>query len=539
MKKAHTRGTDLRLPKFTHGALTLGLGQTKDATVQAAMRLRQLGTTQSVTFMAFPEVHQSIIDTCGKSWESKIDSADVIEWLLENTCDSIEQLQPLYYAQGMDFCERMQATLNHSAIRIDADQRSSFIEQILRQEKHTLSELYGPRAKLRPATRLASILDPRLAKYARELEKVRKDFQDSGKAVHASALQEVEQEREVTVEVESVRQVKKPPKFRPFIFPGLHKDLECLVMTGKMPPGAPGGSTFIPAIDALARSVAGRKYYVRCADRDIKLYVTAEFQKTVRMAGTESNDNYLRPVRYILWCQRLCKAVIITPEEAEAILHMEAGLGKNAIHVLLYAAPATRRMMQFNSLDFWAFPSLPRGWNAPAWLKIEVGIFAGRLYFEWCEYGDLCRFLGLTATRETLRASRHSDENERSTQANTSDPSSPQPDTSLPKHRLLASNIEAFLNQWLTNRRKGQEVAHTPMGYVAQGKPLDSTHPFFRDSSSTSSQGTTQMLPFSLTAEEDDSGNHNEIGYDEIHYEVGDSEDDVEETREDIDEYEG
>jgi len=31
---AHTRGTDLRMPADTVGALTLGLGQTKDHTVQ-------------------------------------------------------------------------------------------------------------------------------------------------------------------------------------------------------------------------------------------------------------------------------------------------------------------------------------------------------------------------------------------------------------------------------------------------------------------------------------------------------------------------
>ncbi len=44
--EAHTRGTDLKLPADARGALTLGLGQTKDHTVQAAMRLRQLSTTQ-------------------------------------------------------------------------------------------------------------------------------------------------------------------------------------------------------------------------------------------------------------------------------------------------------------------------------------------------------------------------------------------------------------------------------------------------------------------------------------------------------------
>jgi hypothetical protein len=54
LDEAHTRGTDLKLPSDACGALTLSLGQTKDHTVQAAMRLRQLGTTQSVSFFAPP-----------------------------------------------------------------------------------------------------------------------------------------------------------------------------------------------------------------------------------------------------------------------------------------------------------------------------------------------------------------------------------------------------------------------------------------------------------------------------------------------------
>lgn len=59
------------------GALTLRLGQTKDHTVQAAMRLRQLGTTQSIAFLIPPEVHQSIADLRGKTTHESIDSADV------------------------------------------------------------------------------------------------------------------------------------------------------------------------------------------------------------------------------------------------------------------------------------------------------------------------------------------------------------------------------------------------------------------------------------------------------------------------------
>lgn len=69
------------------------------------MRLRQLGTTQSITFIAPPEVDQSILDMRQKGRTGYIDSYDVIVWLLTQTCDNIRDLQPLHYANAS--CETL------------------------------------------------------------------------------------------------------------------------------------------------------------------------------------------------------------------------------------------------------------------------------------------------------------------------------------------------------------------------------------------------------------------------------------------------
>ena len=68
----------------------------------------------------------------------------------------------------------------------------------------------------------------------KELNVRRKGFQDSGNAVHGSALQEVEQEREVAFEVEVVREVEKPVHYSPLSFPGLHQDIIDFVKTGTL-----------------------------------------------------------------------------------------------------------------------------------------------------------------------------------------------------------------------------------------------------------------------------------------------------------------
>ena len=52
----HTRGSDFVLPIKTRAMLTLGRGMQKDKLLQTAMRLRQLGSGQSLVFVASIEV---------------------------------------------------------------------------------------------------------------------------------------------------------------------------------------------------------------------------------------------------------------------------------------------------------------------------------------------------------------------------------------------------------------------------------------------------------------------------------------------------
>lgn len=96
--------------------------------VQAAMRLRQLGSTQSVTFWAPPEVHQSILDVTGKrDMLDKLDSKDVILWLLHQTCVGIEALRPLCIHQGRDYCRRAQSAIDNPRAASDEKQRAAYL----------------------------------------------------------------------------------------------------------------------------------------------------------------------------------------------------------------------------------------------------------------------------------------------------------------------------------------------------------------------------------------------------------------------------
>jgi hypothetical protein len=302
------------------------------------MRLRQLGTTQSIAFFCPPEVHQSILDTCQGSDSYRISSSDVIRWLLEQTCIAIEQYQPLYYSQGVDFCRRTQAALDNCDFTTNPNQRDDYLAAVRQAEQQTLKQLYGLSTRVRSPI---SITNPssQIATFLKGLDSVKQGFQDSGVAVHSSALQEVEQEREVAYEVEAVREVQKQVYFDPFKFPGtLHKDIANFVKTGRLTADSSGYEHAFSGMGlnlnylvlfefkhrscansrtALRRTTLGRKHSINPDATSGKLFVSTEFTKTVNAPCGQSLDQFQRPVNWILWSNVCGKGIIVIPEEAE------------------------------------------------------------------------------------------------------------------------------------------------------------------------------------------------------------------------------
>ena len=126
---------------------------------------------------------------------------------------------------------------------------------------------------------------------------------------------------------------------------------------------------------------------------------------------------------------------------------------KPKVHLITYAAPVTKNMLHFNRLSYYVLPRLPVGYTAPDWFSIELGIFAGRLYINFPECAPLTKYLQLTDKTDTEAPQSNSD--------------------------VFTMNPVDFLLEWLTLCRKGQDIMHTPMGYVCQGRPLHESHPFF------------------------------------------------------------
>ena len=267
----------------------------------------------------------------------------------------------------------------------------------------------------------------------------------------------------------------------------------------------------------------------------------------------------------------------MTPEEAEAILPIVRGSGSPTF-LMTYAAPVTRRMLHFNNLKYYSIPALPESWCAPQWLTTELGFFAGRLYFEWSEYGSICRLLGIDEYAPVF-VEEESSEGDGSDQMATSATESgaemanmmPAPAikgqengdkhdrTSSPKQQQQQQRTKlthkpfTFTQDYLSVRRRGQEISHTPMGFLCMGKPLHEDHAFFRAAESAKPkkkgltpvslaqadgadegrvEGAMEVGEYDPSAALRDDEEHEEIEYDEAEFFDEDEEENEEEEEE-------
>lgn len=282
--QAHVRGTDLKLPIKARGALTLGLRQTKDHTVQAAMRLRQLATSQSVTFFAGPDVEKSIRHLCQKK-SARIDSSDVVHWLLEQTCQEMGAMMPLYLAQAHDYCLRMQASIDNPKFLTKNSARSSYLDVVQVPEQQDLQHLYAPKSTTTSFV-FPENMAPSLQRFATEVSTRRRQHISTVSAdVPLSVFEEVEQEREVSLEVENIKETQGPKVYKPLEFPGLNRYLNIFAMTGNLAAGV-----FPSAFDLLSDKNPALKYGFFPSSMMSKLLLSTEFGRTVDLRVDHSAD---------------------------------------------------------------------------------------------------------------------------------------------------------------------------------------------------------------------------------------------------------
>ncbi len=182
--------------------------------------------------------------------------------------------------------------------------------------------------------------------------------------------------------------------------------------------------------------------------------------------ATYTNDNALqRPVEWILWSPSTQTALVIIPEEAELLIpRLRLSANKPSVYLVAYAAPVTKAMACFNSLQYYSLPRLPTEHIFPEWFRIEIGILAGRLYIDLVEWDPVARYLRSPSEVDDS----HAESDARPRLADAMSPVS------------FSDDNVSFLLEWLTLRRKTHDILHTPVGYICTGRTLENGHPLWQ-----------------------------------------------------------
>jgi cation transport regulator ChaC len=175
------------------------------------MRLRRLGTTQSVVFYIPPEVQQSVLDVRKKLGKriGTLNNVDMVTWLLEQTCAGVEQLAPLYVSQGTDYCRREIAARDNDDATHDSAQRAAYLSVLEQPEQYSLAQMYAPK-KTAKSTAIDAGKHKDVDGYVKMLQQIKAGLHNTADTVQALAHSEVEQEREVAIEVEVIQERQKP-----------------------------------------------------------------------------------------------------------------------------------------------------------------------------------------------------------------------------------------------------------------------------------------------------------------------------------------
>ncbi|KAK3360569.1 hypothetical protein B0T25DRAFT_629629 [Lasiosphaeria hispida] len=461
LDQAHTRGVDLQLPDDYRAAVLLGPGITKDALVQACMRMRKLGRGQSVVFFVPPEVRQKM--TWVRKSQRHADSsssvtvADILRWSIAETLDDCSRIAPLWATQGARFQRQEAIWEEASDMGKKADIGKEHASKFLEEESRDLETRYRPM----PHGSGGGILarrneDPLLLRKQKQLEEIMQRCEDFGHENFGKVSAQEEQERELSIELQAERLVMKVQRLSPHE-PYLHPDVKAFVATGFI---SPTSTAFLPAFMALRRTSAAE--FIDLTQFSRELLVTEDFARTVELPDDKAfkADQYQRPVQWIVTGYRensyhsstMDHMVIFSPWEVSQLLGDFRRC--RAVNLHVYAPRTSLSYLPLDDLRQYTINWFNQRLIIPRKRTLLLNLFAGALYVRgYQQYVEVCRFLGVPCEALTIEGEEIEDV-----------PPSP---TEFKKDPL------PFFRELMMIRRDGRDITTTDMGHILAGVPIE------------------------------------------------------------------
>ena len=247
----------------------------------------------------------------------------------------------------------------------------------------------------------------------------------------------------------------------------LHKHVRSFAETGRL---VAGSQVYQQAFMALRQTALGRQFDISDSATKSRLFVTQDFSKVVEVQWGKPLDEYSRPVHWILWSPTIDTALIVSDFEADAIIPLIRDKKVASTHLITYAAPVTRAMLIFDTLTLYTVPRLPANWRAPTWLVRDLGIFAGRLYFDYhSQSRAVYRALGLPPPASAVE--------DVPVELTEMDLWHELPFGDAPRGDVeegpFCRDPLLFMQEWLAVRRKGQDFSQSMVGQLVRGRRLE------------------------------------------------------------------
>lgn len=403
----HTRGTDLKFPLNRRACVTLSGDITRDKTVQACMRMRKLGTGQTIAFYASHEADIRIRQTCQLTESDAITNEHVMRFIEYNS-QQMEKENMVHWSVGAVNYTKKNAGYQIYGKQMncmDTTMLCKLYEKCVDTEFVTLNELYGDKSDTLLSNIAQAKFDMLLEEYpTQKLNAILTSIRD--RAIERIKIQapnvrrfiqtlDDQQEKELEHEMEQERQVQRPVAAIPYQ-PTLADVVEEFIETGNWDEldEDERHDNFIPMSLALGNTTLFSQYKRKEPAWSNHLYVTLDFFRVIEQRTNV--DEFLRPVWWIAKTRiddTHSILTVLSSFECDRLMNVFAA---SRCSTLFMYRP---RISQFHSnlLDVNGLRVSERVYEHISMDDaVQIGMFAGSMYFTSNdEQNAYCSFMGL------------------------------------------------------------------------------------------------------------------------------------------------
>lgn len=415
----HTRGTDFKFPLDWKACVTLSGDITRDKTVQACMRMRQLGKGHTIAFWASFEADIKIRETCGLTKKNdSISNYHVIDFICANSRRFETENTVHWAAAAHNYVEKLVA---HKLYKRSTSSKSmqQLYEKCVYNEFLTLNEMYGDKEDVLLTDISTKKFQKLMNQYGnckiykeivefiqyfddKVTEKLSKQAKNVKRFVHSLDDQ---QEKELEHEVEEAREVQRPQKSEP-AKPRFDEDLILLIQNGISDDDILSLSrernqfirsllrnkrSIIPLEEVLINTQLYKSHKNNDSPWDERLFVTKDFIQ-VLYCFNESCDEFLRPVWWIASIDDIL--ILLSPYEVNRLLPHFRQSTKSTLYMFRpRLCKLHNDLLDETSLQITAKLN-PSKIDVHA--SAQIKMFSGSMYFKnEDEQNAYCNFLGL------------------------------------------------------------------------------------------------------------------------------------------------